>query len=104
MPQAKKTTARKPAETLSVEAALTGLLALAVADGEAAMDPAYKPAKTVTPLHDVGLSVDDIAAVTGKNAPTVAKAIQRDRQTKEKEKRKPTDASVSSDPLANGLP
>jgi DNA-directed RNA polymerase specialized sigma24 family protein len=93
MPPAKTAQAKKPSEPLNVEAALTGLLTLAVADREAAMDPAYKPAKTVTLLSDAGLSVDEIAVVTGKNPPTVAKAIQRDRQSKEKlQKGKPTDA------------
>lgn len=83
MSQMKKTPSSKAPEPLTAEIALTGLLALMVDDRESRLADGYKPQKTVSLLHDAGLNVDQIAQIIGKNTPAVAKAIQRDKKTRE---------------------
>lgn len=84
MPLPKKPAVKKPAEPLSPEVALTGLLALMVDERESRLADDYQPRKTVSLLSDAGLGVDEIAQVVNKNSPAVAKAIQRDKKAKKK--------------------
>lgn len=84
MPPVKKPTATKAPEPLSVEIALTGMLALMIDERDSRLADDYKPPKTVSLLHEAGLNVDQIASLLGKNSSAVAKAIQRDKKPKEK--------------------
>lgn len=73
MPQPKK-----PREPLRLEAALGGVLALMVAEREAAAQPGAT--KTEVLLSGAGLTHEEIASVTGKNPEAIRKAVERARK------------------------
>jgi DNA-directed RNA polymerase specialized sigma24 family protein len=62
-----------------MDAALAGILALLVDEREERAKQSKPDVRTEVLLADVGLSVDEIVAVTRKNAGAVRKAIQRGR-------------------------
>jgi hypothetical protein len=64
---------------ISLESAMAGILALLVADREERSKGDKDATKTEVLLSNAGLSVDDIAAATGKKPAAVRKAIQRAR-------------------------
>lgn len=67
------------AGTLDIEAALIGLLALAVADRDDRIRDQAGARKSELILADAGLSALQIARLLGKNVDAVRKAIQRGR-------------------------
>lgn len=66
-------------QQISVEAALAGILVLLVDQREHRVKDDRDAAKTEVLLGRVGVSAEDIAAVTGKNAGAIRKALQRAR-------------------------
>lgn len=58
---------------------MSGVLALLVDEREQRVGSDRDAAKTEVLLANAGLSVDDIEALTGKNAGAIRKAIQRAR-------------------------
>lgn len=69
---------------LDLQAAIVGLLRLAVAEREERLDRDALPKRTEVLLYDAGLSYAQIAEATGKKQDTVRKTIQRAETTKDK--------------------
>jgi DNA-directed RNA polymerase specialized sigma24 family protein len=70
-------------QELTLEETMRGLLALQIADREERIAGAGSPRRTDLVLADAGLSYAVIAALTGKKANTVAKAVERHRKGKD---------------------
>jgi DNA-directed RNA polymerase specialized sigma24 family protein len=64
----------------TTSAALAGILALLVDDREARIKDDKDATKTEVLLDGAGLSLDDIAAVTGKKYDAVRVSLQRNRR------------------------
>ncbi len=62
---------------LDPDKALTGILALLVAEREDRLNDRSEPRKTETILADAGLGIGDIAQLTGKNYDAVKMTIRR---------------------------
>lgn len=62
---------------LSIEAAMTGILALLVDARERAISDDKKAPKTEVMLSDSGMTIEDIALVTGKKYDAVRMVIRR---------------------------
>jgi DNA-directed RNA polymerase specialized sigma24 family protein len=60
--------------------AITGMLALLVAEREERINDRSEPRKTEVILADAGLSIGEIASLTGKNYDTVKTTIRRGRK------------------------
>ena len=74
MAVAKKT---KEKRQIPAEAAMAGILALMVESRERELGDDRSAAKTEVLLSNAGLSIDDIAAVTGKNYDAVRVTLNR---------------------------
>lgn len=61
------------------DAAMAGVLALLIDEREERTKGDKEAAKTEVLLANAGLSVDDIAAASGKNPGAIRKAVQRGR-------------------------
>jgi DNA-directed RNA polymerase specialized sigma24 family protein len=77
-------TKTKKAEPLQLnsDTALGGVLALLVADREERLNDKAQPRKTEVVLNDAGLTLGDVAKLTGKNYETVKKNVQNARKKK----------------------
>lgn len=73
--------AKKKQQQIAVESSMAGVLALLVEEREERTKESKSAQKIEVLLSTAGMSVDDIAAVTGKKQDTVRKAIQRGRTT-----------------------
>jgi DNA-directed RNA polymerase specialized sigma24 family protein len=66
-------------DPIGADVAMAGVLALLVDEREARVKEDKTVAKTEVLLANVGLSVDDIQALTGKKSDAIRKTIQRGR-------------------------
>lgn len=71
--------ARKRVEPMRLDAALSGILAMLVAERDERPRDA-RAAKTEVILASSGLSYDEVAMVTGKSPDAVRKTIERSRR------------------------
>lgn len=70
---------KKAQHQVPTESALAGLLALFIDERENRVGESKGDKKTEVVLASAGMSIDDIAAVTGKKRDAVRMAIQRGR-------------------------
>lgn len=80
MPAAKKAEAFR----LDSDKALTGILAVLVADREERLSDRSEPRKTEVVLAEAGLNYAEIAALTGKKYEAVKMSIRRSREPAKK--------------------
>lgn len=71
--------AKKAQHHVTADAALAGLLALLIDERDERVRESKTARKTEVVLATAGMSIDDIAAVTGKKRDAVRMAIQRGR-------------------------
>ena len=77
----------KNAPQLPTDKALTGILAVLVADREERLNGKTKPRKSEVVLADAGLGLTEIASLTGKNYDSVKTTVRRGRKSSPKRKK-----------------
>ena len=70
----------KPSTGIELNQVMLGLLAIHIAEREERIDGDGSPRRTEVVLADAGLTLAEIAALTGKNYDTVKTTVRRARQ------------------------